>query len=84
MQCGANGIVKIQTFEYPDNATLQQGVANIQPDGTVTGFVISWTDQPHFYQTEQLLVIYVGRNEGVLSVLETVLGVPFVVGKSTP
>ncbi|MCI0579542.1 MAG: hypothetical protein L0332_29420 [Chloroflexi bacterium] len=70
----------VQIFEYADNATLQQDVATIQPDGTVEGVAISWTNRPHFYQAERLLVIYDGRDETVLRVLEKILGAPFAVG----
>jgi len=38
---------------------------------------VHWTDAPHFYRKDRLLVLYVGGSEQVRKALETILGPQF-------
>jgi len=82
----------IQVYLYADEAAAQQDAARISADGfevaqsvddTVAQITIDWVDTPHFFQQEQLIVVYVGEDLRTLDHLETVLGAQFAGGVST-
>jgi hypothetical protein len=53
----------------------------VSPDGSSVGTsMVTWIGTPHFYREGKLIVIYVGGSEGVLSVLEAVMGSQFANG----
>ena len=71
----------VQVFEYADQAAADEDMTRIGPDGSIIGTVsILWAAPPHFYRAERLIVLYVGNDPAVISVLETVLG-PQVAGR---
>ncbi len=83
---------EIQVYLYADEISAQQDAARISPDGfevgprgddTVAPITIDWVDAPHFFQQDQLIVLYVGNNLRTLDHLETVLGTQFAGGQST-
>ncbi len=68
----------VQVFEYADAATAEAEAAFVSADGSSIGTtMVSWVAAPHFYKTGRLIVLYVGDNEAVINVLETVLGSQF-------
>ena len=72
----------VQVFEYEDAAAADTQAALISPDGfsiNKNGQTchISWIAPPHFYKASNLIVLYVGDNQAVIDVLETVLGPQF-------
>jgi hypothetical protein len=68
----------VQAFEYADAATAEAEAALISPDGSSIGTtMVSWVAAPHFYKTDKLIVLYVGDNAAVISVLEELLGTQF-------
>lgn len=69
---------QVQIFEFLDEAEAQAAAATVGEDGTSIGdAVMRWTDAPHFYQMGRLIVLYVGSDADVLSLLESVLGPHF-------
>ena len=44
------------------------------PDGQFQTVMVTWTSTPHFYQTESLIVLYVGDNSDIIATLEDLLG----------
>ena len=71
-----------QVFQYEDAAAADTEAALISPDGfsiNKNGQTchISWVAPPHFYKASNLIVLYVGDNQAVIDVLETVLGPQF-------
>lgn len=69
---------QVQVFEFADEAAAQAAAATVGEDGTSIGdSVMRWTDAPHFYHMGRLIVLYVGSDADVLSLLESVLGPAF-------
>jgi len=68
----------VHVFEYADADSAAQDAAKVDPSGTPIGSTqISWVSPPRFYRRGQLIVLYVGRNDEVSGMLETILGRPF-------
>ena len=72
----------VQVFEYDDSAAADTEAAFISPDGSSINnneqiCMISWVAPPHFYKASNLIVLYVGDNQALIDVLETVLGSQF-------
>jgi hypothetical protein len=72
----------VQVWEYDDAAAADAEAALISPNGssvrTATKFtLVDWIAPPHFYKASKLIVLYVGDNQAVIDVLETVLGSQF-------
>jgi len=76
----------IQVYEYA-NATAMESEANcVSPDGfgitKERGDMgmhteVSWIDLPHFYKAGRIIVIYIGNNNSIISLLEDTLGEQF-------
>lgn len=68
----------VHVFEYPDSDSASSDAARVAPSGTPIGATqITWVDPPRFYLRGRLMVLYVGRDEDVSAILETVLGQAF-------
>ncbi len=68
----------VQVFEYADDDAADAEAALISPDASSIGTtMVSWVAAPHFYRIGKLIVLYVGDDETVRSVLESVLGQQF-------
>jgi hypothetical protein len=68
----------VQVFQHPDAAGAQREPGLVSPDGgTVGGSAIMWAAPPHFYRKGRLIVLYVGDDSSVESVLQLVLGLQF-------
>jgi len=68
----------VQVFEYPTDAAVQRDAARVAPDGgSVGGSAMMWAATPHFYRRGLLIVLYVGEDSSVTSVLQSVLGPHF-------
>jgi len=67
----------VQVFEFPDEATREAASAMISEDGSAVGpNMITWVDQPNFWASGRLLVLYVGKHAEIISLLTRVLGEP--------
>lgn len=74
----------VQVFEYADAAQADAEAAQVSPDGSSIGTTMAtWIGPPHFYRSERLIVLYVGEDQSVIELLETVLGPQFA-GAETP
>ena len=71
----------VQVFEYDsnENALTEVDESGLTPDGQFETVMVTWIDTPHFYQTGNLIVLYVGSNSDITTMLETLLG-PQIVG----
>ena len=68
----------VHVFEYADADAAAQDAARVDPSGTpIGGTQITWVNPPRFYRRGQLIVLYVGRDDEVSAMLETILGRPF-------
>ena len=43
--------------------------------------MVGWLAPPHFYKAGKVIVIYVGRDSGVMSVLQEAMGSQFAGGE---
>ena len=68
----------VHVFEYLDSNTAAEEAARVSATGSPIGETqITWVDPPRFYKSTHLIVLYVGRNEDVVRLLEDVFGRPF-------
>jgi len=69
---------QLQVYEFADPAAAQAAAATVSEDGTEIGSaVIRWMDAPHFYQQGRIIVLYLGNDAQMLSLLEEILGPQF-------
>lgn len=82
---------EVQLYLYASAADAAHDAAQVSLDGftftprdttTTEPATIDWVDTPHFFQQDQLLVLYVGDDQLTLNALETVLGPQFAGGES--
>lgn len=67
-----------QVFEYADQAAAQADSALVAADGSSVGTSMPfWVDEPHFFQSGSLIVLYLGSDASTLAALEAVLGPQF-------
>lgn len=65
----------VTVFVYADAPAAAADAATVAPDGRAVGdTVLRWTASPHFYLQGSLLVLYVGDDDRVTSLLTMVLG----------
>jgi len=66
----------IQVFEYDstDDALDDVDESGLTPEGQFQTVMVTWIDTPHFYQTGNLIVLYVGSNSDITTMLEDLLG----------
>jgi hypothetical protein len=68
----------VQVFVYPTEAEATAAASEISPDGGSTATtMITWMASPHFYQADNLIVLYVGDDDSITSLLTSVLGEQF-------
>ena len=68
----------VQDFEYESEEAMEGEAAQVAPDGGSIGTtMVTWVDVPHFYKAGRIIVLYVGSDAEVLSLLESVLGPQF-------
>jgi hypothetical protein len=71
----------VQVFEYENSEAMELDSSQIAPDGSSNATtMITWMDTPHFYKSGRIIALYVGSDETVLSLLESVLGTQFAGG----
>jgi hypothetical protein len=70
----------IQSFEYPSADAAQADLSQIGADGNPKTSIVEWTGAPHFFHKDQLVVLYVGDDQAVVTVLTELLG-PQVAGR---
>ena len=72
---------EVQVFEYLNATAADSEAELVSPDGASVGTnMITWVATPHFYKEERLIVLYVGDNEDLINILETILGSQFAGG----
>ena len=76
----------VQVFEYQSVEEADHDAAQVAPDGGSVGpTMIMWVAPPHFYKLGALIVLYVGDDTAVLTLLEAAIGFLFAgVGEAAP
>ena len=74
---GVNGS-DVQVFEYPSIKEAQSEADQVAPDGSSVGTsIMFWVAGPHFYSSGTLIVLYVGDDAALQTLLEEALGPQF-------
>ena len=68
----------VQVFEYESVEAMEEEASRVAPDGGSIGTsMVTWVDTPHFYKAGQIIVLYVGSDSALLSLLDGALGPQF-------
>lgn len=71
----------IEVFQYADANALANDTRMIDPGGCIGtvggGMVDAWTAPPHFFKSENVMVIYLGSDANMLQLLTHVMGKQF-------
>ena len=68
----------LQLFEYGSVSAASADAQKISHDGSGTATTkISWVGAPHFFLKGRVMVLYVGNDRAVLSLLQSLLGPQF-------
>ena len=68
--------LQVYTYETPE--TLEADASQVAPDASTVGTSMpAWVDDPHFFKSGRLLVLYVGQNQKILDLLEGAFGPQF-------
>ena len=68
----------VQVFEYENNEAMENEASQVAPDGGSVGTsMMMWMDAPHFYKAGRVIVIYIGSDEQILTLLQSVIGTQF-------
>jgi len=68
----------VEVFEYPSHVKATAEAARISSDGYSIGTTqVDWIAKPHFYNSGKLIILYVGENTVIESLLESVIGSQF-------
>jgi len=67
----------VQVFEYPDVTAATEDASAIYYGGNATWDELSRDGTPHTYQVKNILLLYSGDDESLVTTLEIVFGPPF-------
>ncbi|MCH7738028.1 MAG: hypothetical protein IH872_11585 [Chloroflexi bacterium] len=68
----------VHVWEFPSEDEAEAGADTVGPDGFSVGRAfVDWTDSPHFYSSGTLIVLYVGNDVEILTLLEGIVGRQF-------
>jgi len=76
----------IQVFEYANAGAMESEASRVSPDGCSIRkekgdlwevCFVSWIYPPHFYKAGRIIVIYIGDDDSIISLLENALGTQF-------
>jgi hypothetical protein len=68
----------VQLFEYGSAAAASADAGQIRADGSGTATtIVDWIAPPHFFLKGRVLVVYVGNDPAVISLLGSLLGSQF-------
>ena len=65
----------VYVFEYGSTVEAEVEARRISPDGSEIGATkVDWISDPHFYRSDRLIVLYVGRSADLRRLLGDVAG----------
>jgi hypothetical protein len=76
----------IEVYEYATTKGMESEASCVSPDGfgitKERGDMgvhkeVSWINPPHFYKAGRIIVMYIGDNSSIISLLENALGTQF-------
>lgn len=77
-----NETENISVYLYEDNRSMEKDSSYIDEGGTGyhngrNSVEVSWVSYPHFYKTENIIVLYVGEDSDVINAIEEIIGKQF-------
>jgi len=77
-----NETENISVYFYSSNAKMEKDASYIDAGGTgynngKDAVEISWVSIPHFYKTENIIILYVGEDTDIIHALEEIIGNQF-------
>lgn len=78
------GNENLEVYTYASNEEMEKDAANIFYGGFSyeneigTSIDLSWNSYPYFYKNKNMIVLYVGKNEKIISDLNNILGHHFM------
>jgi hypothetical protein len=68
----------VQVFEYESAESMENEASQVASDGGSIGTsMVNWMDTPHFYKAGRVIVLYVGSDNTILNLLESVISPQF-------
>lgn len=77
----------IQVYEYANVKAMEAEASGVSPDGfsitkdwgdgKTSSIFVNWIGTPHFYKAGRIIVIYIGNNCSMISLLENAFGRQF-------
>jgi len=68
----------VQVFEYENAVDMESEASQVAPDGSSVGTsMMMWVDDPHFYKSGRIIVLYIGSNSSMLDLFDEVTGQQF-------
>lgn len=68
----------VHVFDYSNITAAQKDKALVSPDAQfIDNTRMRWTGTPHFYNSEEVIVLYVGDDKKIISALESGMGAQF-------
>jgi len=77
-----NGSDNISVYLYESNHKMEKDASYISDDGYVyndgkKSTIIEWISYPHFFKSENMIVLYVGEDREIVRALEKLVGPQF-------
>lgn len=77
-----NETENISVYFYDSNSKMEKDAAYIDAGGSSysngkDSVEISWSSFPHFYKTENIIVLYVGEDTDIIDALDEIIGTQF-------
>ena len=79
--------IPIQVYEYANAKAMEAEASCVSPDGfsitkdwgdgKASSIFVNWIGTPHFYKAGRIIVIYIGDNYSIVSILQNGLGKQF-------
>ncbi len=68
----------LQVFQYENATAMEKDASQVAPDGTSIGTSMPlWAGPPHFYKAGRIIVLYLGSDQAILGLLDTLMGPQF-------
>lgn len=68
----------IYVFDYHNVTAARNDMALVSPDARVINNTrMHWTGTPHFFNSEEIIVLYIGEDQKIITALESGMGAQF-------
>lgn len=77
-----NGSENISVYLYKNRDKMEKDASYLSDDGYSyndgkKSIIIEWVSYPHFFKSQNMIVLYVGENSEIVNVLEKLVGPQF-------